>query len=482
MNSPLPPRSQGRDRNDGPAQVWRYCRAIGFVALALLGLLSLVRLVNTFFSQFEPRTLEDAPQQLEAMRNDPIAGFRAPGTDLRGQEEQPGQSYPLDGSVISSRVRLSFDMRSQPGDTVEAYLQAAQTMGWTWVTDGCSRTERATGAVFSKTLVGYDARLVVEAYFPDPGEGPGGLLFATLEVPEPASIADLNFDIGLHRNDVHCLRGLDPSHPDLQAPKLVEMTSEELCALIPLTEVRVIFPKIVRAEPVVLVGEQTCQWLEEPAFQGGTPGFDVWRARQPRAYYEDRRLAGSEASDQFFSFSVYGKEHPEFHVRAVWVSGPGGPFVVEDLENPPPDEDPLLEVARLLADDDVPVPTSAPTTVAGQELDSGVLIEFMVDGGIAGNSQVTVTDGDWAVYQSGIGPPVRFELPAATMVGLRTALSQLEFGDFSSTYGSHAGPDDQAEVLTYRGQTVRVWSDGPPELGPVTAILRRLLEEGASSR
>lgn len=84
-------------------------------------------------------------------------------------------------------VELSFAMTSEPGDAVEAYRQAAQTVAWTWVTDGCSRTEGATGAVFGKTVAGFDSTLVVCVRLPPggPEEGHTGVLAVTL-LAQPA--------------------------------------------------------------------------------------------------------------------------------------------------------------------------------------------------------------------------------------------------------------------------------------------------------
>jgi hypothetical protein len=51
---PLPRRLEGRDRNDGLVQLWRFRWVPG-------------------------------RQEVEAMRDDPILGFRAPGTELTAQ-------------------------------------------------------------------------------------------------------------------------------------------------------------------------------------------------------------------------------------------------------------------------------------------------------------------------------------------------------------------------------------------------------------
>ncbi|MBW3574786.1 MAG: hypothetical protein KY450_07960, partial [Actinobacteria bacterium] len=408
------------------------------------------------------------------MRNDPIVTFRATGTELREQTEQPAQDLPFDRGRTPSVIQLSFDMASEPGDTVEAYRQAAQTMGWTWVTDGCSRVQATTGAVFGKPLAGFNSTLVVEARLRgyDASDSPRGELLVTLRAA-PGGVNDLGMATGFHRNDVQCLRGLDPSDPDLQQPN-TDMSSEGLCGLISVAEARTVFPDVVpEISDVDLLTE--CLWVDG----SGLPVFVLEQASQPRAYYEDLRLPGSRASDPFFYFSVDDEKDPRDN-RQLWVAGPGGPFLVyavTTLDDSPLGEDPLLAIARLLADSHVPVPTTN-----AQGSDSGELIDFMLDGGIAGNRRVTVTEDGVAIYDREIAEPVRSEISPGTMEELRAALSEVDFHDLSSSYGSHAGPDDQAEVFTYRGKTVRVWSNGPPELRRLTAILTRLLEEDPSRR
>ncbi|HEV2068311.1 MAG TPA: hypothetical protein VGR26_00795 [Acidimicrobiales bacterium] len=452
-------------------QLWRYRWAIILVPLALLLLAGF--LLN---SAFEPETLESGRREVEVLRNEPILGFRAPGTELRGQVEQPAQVQPFGGGQTPSVVELSFDMTGEPGDAVEAYRQVAQTMGWTWVTEGCSRTEKATGAVFAKTVAGFDATLVVRVRLPPggPEEARTGALTVTL-LAQAAGGHELEIDVGLHRSDVHCLQGLDPSDADLQEPNS-ETSSEELCARIPVSEARAIFPDVVGVEPLVVSG---CLWVDG----SGQPVFMVEQAYKSRAYYEDRRLSGPEISDQFFYFSVHGREDPELD-RALWVPAPGGPFVVDKvglLDHPPPGEDPLLGIARLLAESEAPLHTVAPTTSVERPPESAELIYFLLDGGIAGNRAVTVTEDGVAVYERGIAEPIRFKVPPFTMAELRAALSQVSFADLSSSYGSHAGPDAEAKVLRYRGKTVRVWSNGPPELRALTAVLTRVLEQGRAN-
>ncbi len=471
MSKRWPRRSHSEDGNDDFVQPWRYRWAVVLVPLALLLFVILIAIA------IRPKTLESGRREVEAMRNDPIVTFRAPGTELREQTEQPAQDLPFDQGRTLSVVELSFDMASEPGDTVEAYRQAAQTMGWTWVIDGCSRAHPMTRAVFGKTLDGFNATLVVTARLRGSdaaGDSPGGELLVTLRAA-PAGVNDLGMSIGFHRNDVQCLRGLDPSDPDLQQPN-TDMSSEELCGLLSVAEARTVFPGIVPETPEVDLPAE-CVWVDG----SGLPVFVLQQASQPRAYYEDLRLPGSRASDPFFYFSEEVENDPRR--RELWVAGPGGPFEVYGLtlEDPPLGEDPLLAIARLLADSHVPVPTVAPTTTA-QRSDSRELIDFMLDGGIAGTRRVTVTEDGVAIYHRGIAEPVRSEISPATMEELRAALSQVDFHNLSSSYGSHAGPDHQAQVFTYRGKTVRVWSNGPPELRPLSAILTRLLEEDPSRR
>ncbi len=63
-----------------------------------------------------------------------------------------------------------------------------------------------------------------------------------------------------------------------------------------------------------------CLWVDG----SGRPVFLVEQAYKPRAYYEDRRLSGPEASDQFFDFSMHGREEPELTGRC-WCLLLGNP-------------------------------------------------------------------------------------------------------------------------------------------------------------
>jgi hypothetical protein len=105
-------------------------------------------------------TLESGRQQLQAMKDDPVVAYRAPGTTLRIKKDHAG-SIDSFRTETSSSLRRVFQMKGEPGDEIAAYRQVAEAIGWTLVTDGCSRGERVTGAVFRKSLSGFDATLVL---------------------------------------------------------------------------------------------------------------------------------------------------------------------------------------------------------------------------------------------------------------------------------------------------------------------------------
>ncbi len=208
--------------------------------------------------------------------------------------------------------------------------------------------------------------------------------------------------------------------------------------------------------------------------------FNIEHAPLPRAYYEERRLPSAQGSTERFSFSVYGKKDPE-RERSVWSIAPSGTYVVGDAGSRGT-EDHLFGVSRLVAAiDPRPTPT-APDTPGVPESNVPILIEYALDGGIAGTRRVVVSADGQAVYTRGGPQPVRFAVPPETMGDLRAALARVDFGKLSRSYGSASGPDTQVEIFTYQGKTVRVASGGPSELRRVAAVLNRLLEEGSRQR
>jgi hypothetical protein len=287
-------------------------------------------------------------REIRALSKDPVLAFRAPGTELRGREEHRSRRDPIGEGESTSTIRQTFGLDGEPGDTVEAYRQAAQADGWAFVVDGCSRVDRATAAVFGKRSGGFDATLVVRAQLDqadaggDAGEATRRGLLVTLEAA-PAGLESLPVDAGLQRNDVQCLRQLDPADPDLQPPPTAPLRPEDLCAAIPVDAAKAIAPQAVGVEPQ---GDREC-WLVDA---GGFPLFVVEEARRPRAYYDDRRLSTTEAQGQIL-FSVYGKKNPGL-ARSVWVAtttralvvGTGGARLTEGQTA----EDVLVAFAGLL--------------------------------------------------------------------------------------------------------------------------------------
>lgn len=316
------------------------------LTLLLLGALYVVGQV------FEPQTLEPGRRQLRAMNADPIVRLRVPGTRLLHEQADPAARQPFGGGTSPTIIVQRFQLVGEPGDAVEAYRLAAEAGGWTFVGDGCSRVGGATGVVLNKRLGDFDATLVVHAE-PDqnPSSGPldSGDGTRRLEVRlEAAKLAldTLPVDAGLHHSDVHCLRNLNLSDPNLRPPHPPSVSLGQLCSRLPLGAVQAIVPEVTG----VLVREaaEEC-WLVEAS---DYPLFMLKHVRLPRAYYEDRRLPTQNESDHSFLFSVWGKTAPELE-RAVWVAAPEGPLVVRAggrLSRTAHDvEGVLFAVARLLS-------------------------------------------------------------------------------------------------------------------------------------
>jgi len=277
-------------------------------------------------------TLESGRQQLQVMKDDPVVAFRAPGTTLRSKKDHAG-SVDTFGAETPSSVRRVFEMKGEPGDVISAYREAAEASGWTFVIDGCSRGERATGAVFGKSLSGFDARLVLRGQLdrarppewkPDESRGlyedQRRELIVTMDTGT-ASARSLPVRTGFERNDVHCLRNLDLSDPDVQAPKASRQAVRELCSRFPLAAAQVIVPEVHHAEL-------------EPAYEecwvADSVGFPILivHAAGPRALYVDSRVAARQATNEIFLFSVDGRTDDPDRVESWYVGTPGGPYVV----------------------------------------------------------------------------------------------------------------------------------------------------------
>ena len=482
MRRRLPRRVEGRDANDGIVQPWKSRWLIIF--LVILGVFLVAFTLFFIAGLFEPQALESGRREIRAMNSDPVTRFRTPGTTLRHEEEHPAARDAFGEGMSTSSIRQMFEMTGEPGDTVEAYRLTAQQNGWQFVAEGCSRAERATAAVFGKRFDGFDATLVVHAQLDrDPaldvlyGEPGRRGLIVTLEASE-AILEDSSVDAGLRRNDVQCLRDLDPSGPDLQPPKPPSLSMEELCSRIPVPAVKAIAVEVegVLAQPTV----EEC-WLVNASRH---PVFIAERPRHPRAYYEDRRLPSAQGSTDSFLFSAYGKKDPD-RARSVWTTTPGGPYVVRAggaLSGINETDGLLFAVARLLRGINPHPTTAGPPTTAAPQPHTRTLVEYVLDGGIAGTMRLVVSADGQAIYTSGTSQETRFPVPPAIMDELRAALRGVDFTRLSPAYGSGFGPDRQVEVVTYQGKSVRITSGGPQDLRRVTAVLSRLLDEARRRR
>ena len=345
MARTLPRRLEGRHPNDGLVQLWRFRWVIAAVLVAAV-------VVLFFVAQgLETQTLESGKREVELMRRDPIARFRAPGTTLRHAEEHPAQRDAFGGGQTISMIEQTFEMSGEPGNTVAAYRGAAEANGWTFVADGCSRTDGATGAVFGKALDGFRATLALSARL-GAERAPAGVnegprrpeLHLEMEATE-ANLSALPVDAGLHRSDLHCLQGLDPSDPAFQPPRAAPLSLGQLCPRLR-AGATAVDPEVQQAQ-LAGTGREEC-WLVDSR---GFPLFIVERAERPRSYYEDRQVPEPGASSEMYVFSAYGKRNPDL-ARSVWVATTEGDYVVEAggvLGTGREAEEKLLAVAPLIA-------------------------------------------------------------------------------------------------------------------------------------
>lgn len=326
-------------------------------ALVLAAVIAVVGVMGVVSRTFPySGTLESGRQQLQAMKDDPVIAYRAPGTTLRSKNDHAA-SIDAFRAETSSSIRRAFEMKGEPGDAVVAYRQAAEASGWSFVIDGCSRGTRATGAVFGKVIAGVDVTLAIRAQLdrarpaewkPDESRG----LYETQKrelivtmVTGRATATSLPVPSGFERNDVHCLRGLDLSDPDLQPPTASRQAVRELCLRFPLAAAQAILPEIHHPE---LAAYEEC-WVEDSV---GFPILIV-QAAGPRALYVDSRVAARQATNEIFLFSVDGRTDDPDRVESWYVGTPGGPYVVGfsggwshriDLD------DALFRLARLFAE------------------------------------------------------------------------------------------------------------------------------------
>lgn len=416
-------------------------------------------------------------QEVRALRADPVLGFRAPGTRFLGQEELPSKRDWIGEGQTTSRVVQRFELTAEPGPILEAYRQAAQASGWALVIDGCSRTARATSIVLGKAFARFAATATVLAELGGTDNRATGrlevMLAATAAIPQ-----SLPVDAGLERNGVDCLRGLDPADPDLQRPADGKEAVLQLCSRIPLPAAKGLDPRV---EAATAVGDRGYCWFTDAR---GIPLLEIVSATQPRAYYLDRRLPSDQDSDQVFLFSRNGKAHTEdAQQHAVWAATPKGAFDIQAGETLGPGEESDRLAFRMAAvvgqvaaqpwDPATPPPAAPPP--AGAEL-----VDYALEGGLAGSMHVVVTTEGEAIYTRGLSEATRFRVSPDDMGELRAALAGIDFAALSPSYGRGGTPDLETEIVTYRGKAIRIASGAPPKLRRLTRVLRRILDEGRS--
>lgn len=64
------------------------------ILLVILGVFFVAFMLFFLAGLFQPQTLESGRREIQAMKGDPVARFRAPGTTLRHEEEHPRQETP----------------------------------------------------------------------------------------------------------------------------------------------------------------------------------------------------------------------------------------------------------------------------------------------------------------------------------------------------------------------------------------------------
>lgn len=319
-------------------------------AAALLGLLFMVPACSTDSTPSaddRPRTgrqTKAGPTELRILKADPVVRFRAPSTTLRSEDENIATEPTSDQEANATVTRLDqvFDMRGDPGATVEAYRGAALSAGWRLVFEGCSRYERARGLLFTRTEQGYEAFLRIRAQLENPVPERKRLM----SFGAPPDVNDRHLRVtfgpnvppvsaGLRNNGPDCLSGLDPSDPDLAWPQVPSRTGASLCQRLPLTAARAVIADIDAAVPED-APDPACSFKS-----GANVRFTVLEADLPRAYYEDRKREPNRSDTFLFYVS-------EFMGPGVWASTAGGPVIVSAAHVPPsnrPTEPQLRQIA-----------------------------------------------------------------------------------------------------------------------------------------
>ena len=120
-------------------------------------LATVVLLVAAGCAGEEIETPDWAKRQLATFERDPIAQFRAPGTELKEQTGRPAGTKRgwLSDDSWSTTFSASFVMNGEPGITVEAYISAANGAGWRLLEVHCQRQALFVTAVFGKDIPGF---------------------------------------------------------------------------------------------------------------------------------------------------------------------------------------------------------------------------------------------------------------------------------------------------------------------------------------
>src|SRR5205085_127352 len=120
---------------------------------------------------------------------------------------------------------------------------------------GGAGADRVTGALFRKSVAGRDVTLAVRGFLDQVPSSAGQMvahrgLSVTMvtngAMPGPGGdAAGLAFDVGLQRNDVQCLRGLNVADATLQPSTAPLLRLGDLCAVIPVPAAKAIAPRSI---------------------------------------------------------------------------------------------------------------------------------------------------------------------------------------------------------------------------------------------
>ncbi len=253
-----------------------------------------------------------AAARLEQFEADPVVKFRAPGTKLIDHSKESGEEL-WNMEQTETRLDQVFSMTGDAAETVEAYRSVAGAAGWGLVFEGCSRSEQATGLAYRRNVDGQSAVLRIRAEL---GSSPESTRHKdTLTVAIVAGGLSDVVDVGIRRNDLRCLTGLDPASPELAVPKVDHVTPEALCAAVNLDGIS----GVKEVSPLEDPGKG---YPSQCAFDGGEHVgylFEVSEATEPLAYYQDRSPSDAAPGEPFFFVD---------YEEGIWVQSTHGPLVV----------------------------------------------------------------------------------------------------------------------------------------------------------